>query len=413
LDALLSRAWPWLGLAFCLRAGFALLLGDRTYQADELGYNGLARAVAESGLFAPAGAEGVFLPVTPLFISVFHRLGVGILGARLGGALISTLTAWMIGRATRDLTGSERAGKLALAVACVYPFFIYYSGLLLTETTYLALSVAGLWLLCRSLGEEGRSLGLAASAGLALGVAGLARTEGAVVALAAFCGAAVLCLLRRYSWRSLALAGLVWAAPLAGWTVHNKAICGAYRLDLHGGITTLIGTKYFELDQIDTALAMRAIEASPSFEEARKLGPVERDAFYFKEARRFMADHPGLTVKQWGRKFLNFWRLYPRQDKPYPTTDLTRPGMGLAPALLALVSLLFEPGLIGLGLWGAWLLRRDMARLFPLPLLALVTCSIHVLVVSQMRYRLALMPWFMLFSAAAVDRWLSSREARP
>ncbi|MBI5624982.1 MAG: glycosyltransferase family 39 protein [Elusimicrobia bacterium] len=412
IEVLCGRAWPWLALGVCLRLGFVLFLGGRFYQADELGYDGIARSIAQSGLLAPAGAERIFMPVAPFFFSLFYSLGWGVLGARLGGALLSAWTAWMIGRAAADLTGSERAGRFALAAACVYPFFIYYSGLLLTETAYLALSVAGFWLLCKSLGEAGRSLGLAAGAGLALGLAGLTRTEGAAAAGAAFCGTAVLCVLKRYSWRSLLLAGLVWAAPLAAWTVHNKSLCGAYRLDLHGGITTLIGTKYFEFDQIDTALAVRALEADPSFEEASKLGPVERDAFYFAQARRFMVEHPGRTVRQWGRKFLNFWRLYPRQDKAYPTTDVTRPGMGAAPALLALVSLLFEPALMGLGLWGAWLMRRDMARLFPLVLLAAATCAIHVLVVSQMRYRLPVMPWFMLFSAAAADRWLSSREAR-
>ncbi|MFA6317924.1 MAG: hypothetical protein WC943_10935 [Elusimicrobiota bacterium] len=409
-DVLLSRAWPWLWLGLCLRAGFALFLGGRFYQADELGYDGIARTIAQSGLFAPAGAERVFMPVAPSFISVFYGLGLGVPGARLGLALLSTFTAWMIGRATEDLTGSERAGRLALALACVYPFFIYYSGLLMTETPYLALSVAGLWLLCRSLGEAGRSPGLAAGAGLVLGLAGLTRTEGAAVAGLALCGAAGLAALRRYAWRSLALACLAWAAPLAGWAVHNRSLVGVLTLDLHGGVTTLTGTKYFELDQIDTAVAMRALEASPSFAEAAGLGPVERDAFFFREACRFMAENPGRTLKQWGLKLLNFWRLYPRQDKVYPATEVTRPGLGVKQGLLALVSLAFEPALIGLGLWGGWLLRRDMGRLFPVALLGIVTCGIHVLVVSQMRYRLPLMPWFILFAAFSVDRWLAARE---
>lgn len=404
----------WLLAALVLRAGLSMLLGDRFYQADEHGYDGAALALARWGLFGGAGAgeDLIFSPGAPAFFSLVHLLGGGVRAVRLGQALLSTLTAWMIGRAAEDLTGSGRVGRWALAVACVYPFFVYYAGLLLSETVYLAASVGGLWLLSRSVGEAGADVRRAAAAGLLLSAAGLTRTEGVAVAMAVLAALAVLSALRRYSPRSLAVAVLVWAVPLAGWVVRNKSFCGAYVLDVHGGVTMLHGTMLFEVDQIDTAASMEELKATPLWRESRHLGVVERDRLFFREALRFMRENPGRTLGQWARKFVNFWRLCPRRDKVYPSTAKTRPGLGLNQGLLAAVSLLFEPLLIAGGLWGAWRTRARWERLLPVYVMILVTCAVHVAVVSQMRYRLPVMPWLILLACAAADLQVAAFEGK-
>ena len=65
------------------------------------------------------------------------------------------------------------------------------------------------------------------------------------------------------------------------------------------------------------------------------------------------------------------------------------------------VSLACEPALFIGGFWGLWGLRRSWGRLAPLGLFLLGTMAIHVISVSQMRYRLAVMPILILAAAEA------------
>lgn len=410
LSRVLGSALLWTALAFGLRAAFAWALGERLYQADELGYTNYAKSLVGWGVLGKEGAAQVTSPVAPAFFGLFLLLGGSVFVPRLAQAAVSAATAWMIGRMTADLTGSRRAGRFALAVSAVYPFFVYYSGMLMTETLYLAGLVGGLWAVCRSLHEKGAVLWRAGAAGAAFAAAGLTRTEGVPLALILWGGVLVLCALKRYAWRAWAVAVLVWLVPLFGWAARNKTVCGHYALDTHGGITLLHGTLLFEMDQMDTTYSQQAFELTPLYRESEGMGEYDRDRLFFRTGLRFMRDNPGVTVRQWAHKLVNFWRLYPRMDKVYPDTGTARPGVGAKRWMLVVVSLLFEPLLIFAGFYGVWLLRGRAWTLFPLYWAALGTCAAHVVVTSQMRYRLPLMPLFILFACAAAARYLKWGE---
>ena len=404
--------WAWLALGLALRVAFALSLGGRTIQVDEAGFDGEAWNLAATHSLGPPGTTAP--PLAPLFFSLFYLLGHYPVRARLAQAVLSTATAWVIGRATRDLTGSERAGRLALALSCVYPFFIYWSSVLMSETTYVALTAWAVWRLCRSLRGDGRA-GDAALAGLALGLAALARPEGAYIWAVIWLAAAAACAARKWAWKAWAVAVLCWAIPILGWSARNQAATGRFALDIHGGGTMLHGTMFLDLNEVDTLLAGDAMERQPFYQAAQKLPPGERDKALMREAVRFMREHPGLTVRQWGLKFLNFWRFYPRTEKRYIETGISHPGAGLSHRGLAAISLCFEPWLIVLGIAGMALLARREWTLLPLPLFLLGTMGIHVISVSQMRYRMPVMPWLILSASWLIAERLLERppEERP
>jgi len=60
---------------------------------------------------------------------------------------------------------------------------------------------------------------------------------------------------------------------------------------------------------------------------------------------------------------------------------------------LVAISLVFEPWLILLGLIGLWRLKDKIVEIFPIYLFILGTMGIHMVSVSQMRYRLPIMPF--------------------
>lgn len=401
LKGVLASEAFWVALAFAARAAFAFALGEGSHQADEAGYSRLARGLAFEGLLGSGGERMVASPGAPAFFSLFFGLSDSFLRPRLGQAALSAATAWLLGRMTRDLTGSRRAGLAALAAAAVYPFFIYYSGMLLTETLYVAASAGALWATCRSLRERGRDPRLAALAGGAWALAGLTRTEGVPVALVLWLALAGLAAAGRYSRRSAALAALCWALPLAGWAARNKAVCGRATLDLHGGMTLLHGTMLYDIDQMDTLYADQAFRQTELYRRGQALEEAERDRLYFRAGLAWMAEHPAQTVRQWAQKAVAFWRFYPRPDKLTPEGSAD-PHLGLRRGLLVAVSLLTEPALILLGFWGAWRRRGELAYLFPLYWMVLATFAVHVVVVSQMRYRLPVMPVLLLFACSLI-----------
>lgn len=397
----------WVAAALLLRVIFALMLGERFYQADESGFFSSAKHLHHV-LVAPntEAPQNIGSPAAALFWAGFLYFGSGMVGLRLAQAAVSALTAWLIGRLTREATGSRRAGLFALALSTVYPFFVYYSGMLMSETLYLAFVVGGLWAMLVSLQEWGKRLWLAGLFGLCLALAALTRTEAAPIGLVLFLFTAWLCRIKRYSWRAFVAAFLVWLVPLLGWCARNRAHFDRFALDYHGGITLLHGTMLFELDQMDTSISMQAFRFTPLWAAGRELPEPERDRLYFKAGLRFMYDNPSRILRQWALKSLSFWRFYPRTDKSYPDHGFARPNVGASRRMLVVVSLLFEPFLILVGIFGAWRWRRRGWTLFPLYWMVAGTFAIHVVFVSQMRYRLPVMPVLILFACAVLDWFL-------
>ena len=409
-----TRDSSWLLLALALRLGFALSLGDRFHQTDEVGFSEFARNLAFSGYLGKDGEPWATPPIpSAFFAACFRLLGHNLLFPRLAQALISAGTAWLLGRMAGGLTGSPRAGRLALAAAAVYPFFIYYSGMALSETLYLAFVVPGLWWLCASLRERGRSWRLAAAGGAALAAAALCRPEAMPIALLFWLAGLAACVSGSWSRKALCAAVLAWTLPLTLWCARNRAAVGVFALDTHGGLTLLHGSLLFEENEKDTAHAMAALEKMPFYQESLSLPVPRRDGVYLRAGLAFMRDNPGTVLGQWARKTVNFWRLYPRLDKPYREDVFSHPGAGLNRAGLVAVSLACEPVLILGGFYGLWGLRRRWRELHPLGIFLLGTMAIHVVSVSQMRYRLPVMPVLILAAAAAAARrWGDPAEPR-
>jgi hypothetical protein len=224
------------------------------------------------------------------------------------------------------------------------------------------------------------------------------------IALLIWAAGLAACFLGLWSKKALFAAVLAWALPLTAWCARNRAAVGVFSLDTHGGLTLLHGSLLFEENEKDTALAMAALERMPFYQETLSLPLPLRDGVYLRKGLAFMREHPRRVLGQWTRKAVNFWRFYPRIEKSYREDVFSHPGAGLDRAGLVAVSLACEPALILGGFWGLWGLRRRWREFYPLGLFLLGTMAIHVVSVSQMRYRLPVMPILILAAAAAAAR---------
>lgn len=407
LDALPARR-VFAGIFLCglaLRWLLALRLGDGVYQPDEGVYISLAKNLAAfkvlgSGM-EPSAAHPPLLPV--FMAAALSVAGPSVLAARLAHAAMGALLPVLVYGYGREWLG-EKTGRRAGLAACAYPFFVYWSGIMMTETLTAVLVVAALWGTHRLL--SGGRPSAAAGVGLLWGLAALSRMQNLPMA-----PYAALCILAaagwRSGWRRAAALLAASALPVALWAARNNAEFGSPALDTHSGTTLIIRTMFYESDVQDTGLAMRALKESALYAEASKLPEHERDALFRAAAIRHIREDPATYARHCFGNFIQLWRFYPRMDKTVGVFDSAF--LGGRRSWFVVVSLLTEPLLICFGVLGLWLCRRGGVRTaLPVGFIVLTT-AVHTLVIAQMRYRVVAMPIVILLAAAAVTR-LVERE---
>ena len=275
----------WFSLGFILRLIFALKLGNGFYQIDESGFYKAALNLTHLNVYGSGKMASSGAPIPAFYYSLFFRLfGDYPLYARLGLLIPDMLLIWIVWKMTEELTRSQIAGKIALAISSIYPFFIYYGAMMMSETPYLVLIGLGFWQFCKNLAEEGKNFMRSFIAGTSLALAGLSRPEGAVIMLGIWPLAFFFSRKSSRLLKNLALSCMCWTAILFSWSLRNRAQTGSFALDSHGGITLLEGTVFFDSNEKDTSLAIERIKNSPLFSGIEALSPQARDKFYWKSA---------------------------------------------------------------------------------------------------------------------------------
>ena len=262
LDRLANRFVALLMAPRALPVLFALFLVPRaviiacavTPSSDADWYYGHGAMLAHGlGYLNGRGMPTAFWPVGwPWLLSLgFRVLGVSIWTVGAINWLASALTAWLtldLGRRLTgselggsELGGSELAGRIGLLALAVYPNSILYVPLALTEVTYTALLMAGIWLMVAR-----RGWAATGAAGLIFGIATLVKAQTLVIVPAIL----LIMLLREGQvWRRMphvaarGMVVLLAAALVIGpWTLRNHRELGAWvTVSTNGGITLLTG----------------------------------------------------------------------------------------------------------------------------------------------------------------------------
>lgn len=399
-----------LAAALVLRVSFAVWLGERVYQPDEGVYVSLAHNVAVYGVLGTGDLPTPDRPpALPFLLGVLFRvLGPGLVGVRLVYALVSVASVWVLHRYATKVFG-KRVGGWAAAAAAIYPFFVYWSGILMTETlTIFFVSLAITWTHAALESKDGDGDAVAAvAAGLFWGAATLTRTQNL-----AFPFLLTPWLAWRAGARRTRIPALFLAAALllpALWAARNWKEFSAPTLDTHSGYTLAIRTMFYDQDQIDTSVADEALRKTELFREASALPLVQRDRVYMRASLRFIRQNPFTYLRHCAGNVWQFWRFYPRLDKTVGVAGTAF--LNGDRRLFALVSVLTEPALMLLALFG---LHFGLKEKLPLALPCLFiagTTLIHALVISQMRYRIPVMPFVVLMASIGFVRLLD-RTAR-
>ena len=344
--------------------------------------------------------QGVYFqsPVYPYFVAAVYFVlgGRNVLAVTMVQAVLGALACGLAGLAARRWI-SVRAGWVAGGLAALYGPAIFYESFLLKETLATFLVTAAMLLSLRVFGGKrtttGNGIGNGAAAILLTGFLWgaamatwplLAPVVAAVFAWA--CGRAALAARSSSSRRGGFPAGRH-ASLVAGWL-----LCGLFLAILPCTVRNVVGEERFVL--ISDA------------------GPRNWQVGNSVNSSGTYVDFPGEPLPMVSPRF---WKLFVRKvglflrggeipqvtdydllREASPVLSLPVPGFGLV-APLALI--------------GVWLTRRRWGDLFPVHALALIYPLSVALFFVVGRFRLPVMPAFLVLAAATVDHLLAMGSA--
>lgn len=294
-------------------------------------------------LFDVSGQVASSAAHPPLWTLVLAGFGApGEERARVVGAIAGAAAVVLCGLLARRLAG-DRAGLVAAGIAALYPAWILGDGSGMSEGLYLLLVAAALLALLRP---------SPALAGVVIGLAALARTEG--LFLLAFAAAPLLW--RR--WRKLAIVVAAAALALAPWAVRN-----AIELDRFVPVSTNTETVIAGANCDDTWYGRETGSWSVDCFARAGRGPgLERydegvlAGRWRAAGADYAADHLGRAPVVAAVRVLRTWRLW----QPLREGELTE---GVPRHLAKAGALVFLLVLLPLGAFGLWRARRELVLL--------------------------------------------------
>jgi len=372
--------------AFALRVLAAAIVPDQSVLlGDAVAYREVGKSLWATGQMNAL----YFMPLYPALVAVF---GPGWPQLLIDIAL-STVLVWLIYELTDAIFASKRAAILAAAVAAVYPYFIFYSIVGLTETLFMVLLLAAY--LCWY-----RNAYIAASVFSVLGILTRPVLDPLAPLLLLYFAIAIRGLSFKAAAKYLAIYAGIYCVLMAPWWLHNyKAYQTFVRLNLGSGVALLSGNSPSnQTGGIDNNLE---VTMAPFGEIA---DPVARDKAMQRVALNYIKEDPGRFLIQAAKRFQRFWSPWPQ------TEEYSRPLYKLISFCSFIPVLLLA--LVFVVLYG----RTYFRRIAPLLLFIVYLNSLHLVFPASLRYRLPVEPFLIILAAAGavhlVDRWSQKKPSR-
>lgn len=337
-------------------------------------------------------------PGYPVFLAALFALGGGTRAYKVAQSLLGALTVLVIAALARRAAGA-RAEVVAAFVAALHPPLVWIAAYPLSETLFSALELSSgllLWIALRrdDACRAPRPLPHLA-VGLVGGLAALVRPAG--LPYLALVGA-FLALRRSLVAATATLLGA--ALVIAPWSAFKSHQAGRRILIAsEGGVTFWTGNHPLAVGEGDLAANPRIRRADQALRAAHPgLGPDQLETVYYREAKRFIVEHPLRWSGLMARKLFYLWvpvgPSYRLHSQRYYRATLAS-YLGLLPFALA----------------GWWKLSRQSASAAPLWLLGASVVLTCLAFSPQERFRIPVLDPVMIVGASAA---LAGRgDARP
>ena len=403
--------------ALFVRLIFVAFFPQLEVESDAVQYDTLARSLASGRGFSengePSHGRG---PVYPFFLSIIYRIfGHSYLAVRIAQSFLGAIVCWLIyliGKRTYNST----IGLIAMGLSSVYPVFIAYSGLLMTETLYMLLLC--LTVLFLVLGEQTKQIKYWILSGASLGLSALCRSEGPGLPLTILICWLILAIPKRellYRFAALTLTIMFLVLP---WTYRNYRQFNAF-IPVSIGGPTGIGASLWQMsypyDEVQRAKWLPEQEPLKSLIGGKSA--VEADEILLRDAIKNIREHPTAYLKYLSRGMFFFW-ISSNSEGFYglnPSFVATLQNKEYSIFFWKLSLLLYKFLYICLGVLGLGSIVR--AREWRTPKIYLVAvigyiCAVTVVFSSNPpRHGVPIMPFVIVLAAvgiSSIQRWIKS-----
>jgi hypothetical protein len=329
------------------------------------------------------------MPGTALFFApavwAFGAHGA-VIAIRIAQAVLLVIQCGLIAAIARRIFGKPATAFVASCIAAVYPFLLFYQGLLLSETLFNTLLLTGVaalfWWRDRGLRVDTAFVATCVSlAAATLTKATLTLLPPLLLAATAWAAGA--------TWRRtigiLIAASCLYAAFMSPWWIRNAEVLHAFvPFTTSSAMNLYLGNNR---DNPDVGIDWDH-DAEPAVVAAFKALPDElaRQRAYNKAALDYIKANPGTFVQAAAKKFLRFWNIVPNaseyRGRAYAIISIASFGSVLVLALLC-----------ALRQWRQW------RALLPLYLIIGYFTFVHVVTIASLRYRFPIEPLLIVMAA--------------
>ena len=363
-------------LALILRLIAATLMPDQTpHVLDSETYRGLGHQLWQGHIFG----SPYFMPLYPALVGA---LGPG-WAQMFADIAISTAMVWLLFQLSLAVFHDRAIALVAALGAAVYPPFIYFSFIGLTETLFTTLILAAYVCWYR---------GAFASAAMFAVLSILTRP--AIDLLAPLLAIYFVAVIHRFTaaevLRQCFIYAAIYCALMTPWWIHNYAAYGTFvRLNLAAGENFYAGNNPLNT----SGGAINGVDFDDS--AYRTIAdPVERDRVAFSSAVEFVRQDPTAFLRRAAIKFVRFWRLWPFASDYSDWKIVAIYTASYVPIFLLT--------LVYFGFWGG----SEFFRIAPILTFGGYLTLVNVVFVASLRYRFPLEPFMIVLAAAALIRIL-------
>ena len=392
---MIKKVWNWLdseknflysllGLSLLIRLVYVLSLPAAKLSPDAFSWIDLGWSIAQG-----RGFGGSWRPPGYAFFlaSIFLIFGKSVVAARVIQMLLGGLTCLLTYKIGKNIF-SETTGRIAGALTVFYPYFIAYTGDLLSETFLTFMLALTIFHVIKT--AEKTSWKNIALTGFLIGLTGLTKS----VVLPFFMLACVWLWWRTGKFRTAFLVGIFTLVTITPWTMRNY-----FHYD--NSYVMPVSTPWFSLygSSCDEALldestgdvlkgpGVKQIDQfmPPDWGRVAALPLPERDKYCKAKALGWIKNNPGKFSWLIYKRAVHFWRLYPVIAYKWEKI-----------AAMATSGLYIPLAVIG------FLLSLPAFRKTSLLLALFVShTAVHLFFAVTMRYRVPIDPYVIIFAAYA------------
>ena len=378
-------------LSLSIRLLYVAFIPSKLVWYDEIKYNEKAENLLKNGTYGSVE----FAPGEPFFIFGIYKLfGESIIAVRIAEALLGALSCiflFILG----NYLFSFGVGLTSAVIMSFYPFYIFSVGTLFPIVLFLFFLLI-LFIFLYKMAETGQ-WGYSLVSGILMGIETLVIPT--IIFMFPVFFLWLYIMLKKTFLGKIGLLLLVFLAfgmTVFPWSYSNTKKMGKFIL-----VTSESGHALWQgnNEYFDGFSRLGPNDIPPELVQLLKGKSInEQDQIYRKEAIKFITSHPKQFIILYIKKFINFWRIYP---KTISNNQYTSPKNKM-------ISIFSYGILLFLSLIGLWQTRNRFMYLSVIPLSSLFFAMGYSLFLTSTRYRLPIDAFIILFASVIIAQLAGS-----